>query len=975
MTGPWRIPSGGLIDRTRTCRFRFDGKRYTGHPGDTLASALLANGVKVFGRSFKYHRPRGLYTADTSEPNALVQLGVGAAQDPNGKATGIELIDGMSAVSQNRWPSLRFDAMAAAGWFAPLLSAGFYYKTFMWPSAFWEKLYEPLIRRAAGLGRLSGQADDRRYERQYAHCDLLVVGSGPAGLMAALTAGRAGVRVILAEEDFQMGGWLLGGDDAKAAAWLSAVVAELASLDSVVLLPRTSVFGVYDGGVFAALEQPGSNGGTGLQRYWKIIAGHAILATGAQERGIVFGGNDKPGVMLASAARSYAVRHAVRPGRRAVVFTATDDGWRAAARLAAAGVDIEAVVDPRDTVTPVLKDAVDAPHMLGAVVKDAHGFGSLSSVSVATRAGGQGIKLPCDLLAVSGGWSPNIGLTCHLGAKPRWDDDLKAFVPGRLPALMSAAGGLDGALSAMSALRSGLRAAQRVLSVRGIPAVAPDIPDMQAETTDHMPFWRVCGSRTKAFVDFQHDVTADDIVQAHREGFRAVEHVKRYTTLGMATDQGRTSNLNGLAILAAARGEPMERVGTTTYRPPHVPVAVGALAAENRGRTFRPVRLPPSHAWACEQGAVFVEAGVWLRARYFPKPGETHWRTVVDREVATVRGAVGFCDVSTLGKIDVFGPDAGVFLERLYINAWQKLAVGRARYGLMLREDGFAMDDGTTSRLRQDYYVMTTTTAQAGPVFQHMKFCHHCLWPDLDVQFVSVTDQWAQFALAGPQSRRVLAKLVGDDVSNEALPYMGVMETTVLGVSGRVFRLSFSGELAYEIAVPARYGDALARALMQVGAAFGICPYGTEALSVMRIEKGHVAGPELNGQTTARDLGLAGMMSKKKDFVGRRMALRPMLNEEGRPRLVGVKSHEPFQAGAHLLPLEGAATAVVDAGHVTSSAYSPTVRAHIGLGFLADADAFLGKSLRAVDPLRGRDTLVEVCTPVFVDPKGERVRA
>ncbi|MEM6415385.1 MAG: sarcosine oxidase subunit alpha family protein [Pseudomonadota bacterium] len=979
-----RCPAGGLIDRASPVRFSFDGKEYEGFRGDTLASALLANGINLMGRSFKYHRPRGVFTADSSEPNALMEIGSGAHRDPNVKATMEELVDGLEARSQNRWPSLAFDVMAVNGLLSPIFTAGFYYKTFMWPKSFWEKVYEPVIRRAAGLGRLSDEPDPRTYERRHIHCDILVVGAGPAGLAAALLGARSGARVVLADEDFHLGGSLLNLRNYKQTeegAWADAAIAELNNTPKVTVLPKTAVFGLYDGPVFAALQRPQAASKNPVTFYWKIFPKQTILATGASERGVVFGGNDKPGVMLASAAQTYVNRFATKPGRRSVVFTSTDDGWYSAAALEKAGILVAAVVDPREGLSPALTGTVDAECFQGAVVEKARGGRHLQD-AIITAENGKKTTVQCDLLAVSGGWSPNIGLTCHLGAKPSWDSARSAFMPAKLPGGIAYAGALEGSVSTGTALKSGLEAAQKALDLLEMHSAEIKIPtaekNLNISRSADMPLWRVRSAKEKAFVDLQHDVVATDISQANREGFRSVEHVKRYTTLGMATDQGRTSNLNGLAILADENNMPMSSIGLTTYRPPYVPVAVGAFAGENAGLDFRPKRLPPSHRWAERQGAVFVEAGDWLRAQYFPKTEEKHWRQSVDREVTAVRTKVGFSDVSTLGKIDIFGPDASVLLERVYINAWRKLAVGKARYGLMLRDDGFAMDDGTTARMAEDHYVMTTTTAKAGPVFQHLKFCHECLWSDLNVAFVSSTDQWAQYALAGPKSRDVLQRLTDHDVSNEALPYMGATAASILGVEGRIFRLSFSGELAYEIAVPARYGEEFAEAIMDAGAAEGIEPYGTEALGVLRIEKGHLAGPELNGQTTAQDLGMGRMMSKKKDFIGRKMALRSYLNAPDRASLVGIRASDPsisFEAGVHLFAPDAPVDPAHDLGYVTSAVFSPTVDATIGLGFLSHAEEYSGRLLRAVDPLRGTNVSVEVCSPHFVDPDGERLRA
>jgi sarcosine oxidase subunit alpha len=984
---PNRLAAGGLIDRARPLSGSFDGHAIAGFAGDTLASALLANGVTLVGRSFKYHRPRGIVTAGPEEPNALVELRTGARREPNTKATTVEFYDGLDAASQNRWPSLRYDLLAVNGLFSPIFTAGFYYKTFMWPASFWEKVYEPLIRRAAGLGRAAPAPDPDHYEHANAFCDVLVIGSGPAGLAAALAAGRAGARVILCEQDFAFGG-RLNADRCEVAGmpghlWAQQAIAELSALPNVTLMPRTTLFGLYDGGTYGALERvsdhlPVPQPHQPRQRLWRIVAKRAVLAAGAIERGVVFSGNDRPGVMTASAVRTYVNRFAVKPGERIAIFTDNGSGWVVARDLAVAGIPVT-VIDSRERVAESLKAAAKAERfVLGGEVIATSGRPELNGVTV--RRGSDTMTIDCDVLGVSGGWNPDVALTCHRNNRPVWNDALAAFVPGALPKGLSVAGSANGAMALGRCLAEGADAGRAAAADAGFKSAAADVPRADDEPYAIAPLWHVAGSTKKAFVDLQNDVTYNDVALAEREGFRSVEHLKRYTTLGMATDQGKLSNLPGLAIMAALTAKSIPDTGTTTYRPPVTPVAIGAFAGHHRGRNFRPARLTPSHRWASEQGAVFVETGPWLRAQYFPRAGEKDWLATVSREVNTVRNAVGFCDVSTLGKIDIQGADAGAFLDKLYINTFSTLPVGRARYGLMLREDGFAMDDGTTSRLADDHYFMTTTTANAGRVFQHMQFCHQVLWPELDVQFVSATDQWAQFSVAGPRARDTLAKLVDApfDVSNTGLPYMGVSQLTICGgVPARLYRLSFSGELAYEIGVPARYGDALARALMQAGGEFGIAPYGTEALGVMRIEKGHVAGNELDGRTTARDLGLGRMMAAKKDCVGKVLSQREALLDPDRPAFVGFRSVDRVQrlrAGAHLLPKGAPQTTAYDQGNVSSVAFSPSLGHWIGLGFLKRGPDRIGDIVVAADPVRNASVEVEVCSPVFIDPEGERVR-
>jgi heterotetrameric sarcosine oxidase alpha subunit len=988
-TQPDRLATGGLIDRTRTVSFTFDGATLAGHPGDTLASALLANGVSLVGRSFKYHRPRGFLSAGSEEPNALVELRTGARREPNTRATTVELYDGVVAASQNRWPSLKVDLLAVNQLFAPFFAAGFYYKTFMWPAAFWEKIYEPAIRRAAGLGRAADGPDPDHYEKANAFCDVLVIGAGPAGLSAALAAARSGARVILCEEDFRLGGRLLADRETiggqPAVDWVKSVEAEFAGFPDCRVMRRTTVFGVYDGGTYGALERV--NDHVALppeheprQRLWHIVARRCVLAAGSIERTLAFGDNDRPGVILAGAVRAYVNRFAVAPGKRAVVFADNDDAVRTAIDLAGAGVAVAAVVDARAVPGATVRDAAKAAGaelIAGGVVRRALGGQRIYGVEVADAAG-RVDRIACDLLAMSGGWSPTVHLTTHLGGKPRWDDRLSALVPGKLPPGMSVAGAAGGGFSLESCLATGTAAGAEAASACGFPAAASG--PVTTEVHSITPLWQVKDAPGKAFVDFQNDVTTSDVKLAAREGFRSAEHVKRYTTLGMATDQGKTGSLNGMAALAEATGRTLAEIGMTTFRPPYVPVAMGAFAGHHRGKEFRPTRLTPSHHWAAERGAVFVETGPWLRAQWFPLPGETDWLQSVSREVRAVREDVGVCDVSTLGKIDIQGSDAATFLDRVYANTFSTVAVGKARYGLMLREDGFVFDDGTSARLAEDHYFMTTTTANALRVMQNLEFCHQCLWPDLDVQMVSVTEQWAQFAIAGPRARDVISNLVdpGEDVSNEAFPYLAAGHVGVCGgIRARLYRLSFSGELAYEIGVPARFGDAMIRAIMKAGEEFGIVPYGTEALGVMRVEKGHPAGNELNGQTTAHDLGFGKLLSTKKDFIGRFMAARPALTDPARPSLVGLKPvarGQRLPAGAHLVPTGVPAVAANDQGYVTSVAFSPSLGHWVGLGLLSRGPERHGETVRAADPLRGREIPVEVCSPVFIDPEGARLR-
>jgi heterotetrameric sarcosine oxidase alpha subunit len=984
MTQKNRI-EGGLLDRSRNVTFRFDGKSYVGHPGDTLASALLANGVRLMGRSFKYHRPRGPLTAGSEEPNAIVELRTGVRQEPNTRATVAELFDGLDARSQNHVGPLSFDLMAVNDFLSPFLAAGFYYKTFMWPAAFWEKLYEPIIRRAAGLGSLTKQDDPDLYDKGFLHCDLLIIGAGPSGLSAALTAGRAGADVILADEDFLLGGRLnaethiLG--ERSGADWAKTAVAELSTMPNVRVMARTTIIGAFDHGIYGALERnadhlPAPGPGKPRQTLWRIYTKRSLLCAGATERPIAFENNDRPGIMLGSALRSYANRWAAVPGRDVAIFTNNDEGHRTADDLIAKGIRVAAVIDSRAGAPANTRYEV----LPGAVVANSAGRLGLSSVTV-RLANGQTRNLPCSALGVSGGWNPNVHLTCHQRGRPVWDAHLAAFVPGgTLPPGMVVAGAATGALSTAAALKSGADSAVAVLADLGITATPIDLPQAEDAPVRITPLFHVPG-KGRAWVDQQNDVTVKDVKLAHQEGYISVEHLKRYTTLGMATDQGKTSNIGGLAVMAEMTGKSIPETGTTIFRPPYTPVAIAAFAGRSAGQDFRPTRLTPSQHWATEQGAEFVEVGMWLRAQWFPRPGETHWRQSVDREVLATRKSVGICDVTTLGKIDVQGTDAANFLNRLYANPFAKLAIGKVRYGLMLREDGIAMDDGTTARFAEDHFVMTTTTANAVVVYRHMEFCRQCLWPDMDVQIISTTEAWAQYSVAGPNARKLLQKIVDPafDISNEAFPYMGCGDITVCGgLRARLFRISFSGELAFEIAVPTRYGDALVRRMMEAGAEFDAIVYGTEALGVMRIEKGHAAGNELNGTTSALNLGMGGMVNKKKDSIGSTLSEREGMNRPDALVMVGfrpVNAAETFPAGAHLIAREDVANAANDQGYMTSVAFSPNLGHTIGLGFLKNGANRKGEVMRAVNPAQNAETLVEVVSAHFIDPEGERLRA
>jgi sarcosine oxidase subunit alpha len=968
-----------LVDRKKPVTFTFDGRSVEGFEGDTVASALLANDVKLVARSFKYHRPRGVMGAGSEEANALITVGRGAHQEPNVRATMQEIHAGLEVQSQNRWPTLDVDLLGVNDLVSPFLGAGFYYKTFMWPKAFWEKIYEPVIRRAAGLGALSHEHNPDFYEKAFAFCDLLVIGAGPSGLMAALTAARAGADVILADEDSVMGGRLNGDagdvDGMAGADWAAQCVAELAAMPNVRLMSRTTVTGAYDQGTYGALERVSHHlaqaGGRPLECFWRIVAKRSILCAGAIERPIAFRNNDRPGIMGAGAVRTYVNRYGVAPGKAVTVFTNNDSGHQTARDLIAAGVHVAMVLDSRRDAP----DSGDYALVKGAEVCGSGGRKALESVTYRTATGEE--KVQTDCLAVSGGWNPSVHLTCHMNGRPVWREDIQSFVPVDGMILgMTTAGACQGTFSTHGALSEGMAAAGAALEALGMKASEEAVPVAEDAPYRLTPLWAV-GGTGRAWLDFQNDVTVKDVKQAAVENFRSVEHMKRYTTQGMSPDQGKNSNVGALAVLADATGRGIPETGTTTFRPPFVPVSIAALGAGAQGDGFAPQRFTTSHKASVAAQAPMIEAGLWYRPSYFPAAGETTWRQSCDREINMVRQAVGVCDVSTLGKIDIQGADAAAFLDFVYTNMFSTLKMGRVRYGLMLREDGTVMDDGTTARWGENHFVMTTTTAAAGPVMRHLEYVHQCLRPELDVALISTTEQWAQFAVAGPKSRELLNGLIAEEIDNDSFPFMACGPVTVAGVKGRLFRISFSGEHAYEVAVPARYGDSLYREMVARAETMGGGAYGMEALNVLRIEKGFITHAEIHGRVTAFDVGMGRMVSAKKDCVGKTMSERPGLSGDDREQLVGLKpvgAVKQLTAGAHLFEVEDAPTRENAQGYTTSVGFSPTLESFLGFGFLRNGRARHGEEVMMVDHLRGISTRCVVCDPVFFDPEGGRVR-
>jgi sarcosine oxidase subunit alpha len=968
-----RIDKGGRIDRSAQINFKFNGKKLKGFSGDTLASALLANNLITVGRSFKYHRPRGIISAGIEEPNGLFTIGRGRSEQPNAISTVLELAVGLQARSQNAWPSPRFDLMAVNQLFSPIFGAGFYYKTFVGPFKKSWMFYEPFIRKAAGLGKTTTAGDDQRHDTRNTFCDVLVVGSGPSGLAAALAAGRTGANVLLAEQDFELGGQILSSSDAALEAWRVATLGELQSLSNVRLLSRATVSGIYDGNQAII-----SHGGKHVE---SLRARTIVFATGAVERPVVFTDNDRPGILLASALRSYLNRFALAPAKRCVITTNNDSAYDTAIDLAGQGVAVT-VADSRASISGATMARAAAA---GIVIFPSSGIATVlgkAEVEGVKLSGAHGVTIECDAVGMSGGWSPLVHLTSHGGVKPVYDGKIAAFVPGKLPASQLVAGAAAGEFSTLAAIRDGEakgRAAAAVVAKAGtsgdiaLPAIAEELP--YAIT----PVWTAPEGKVaaKAFVDFQNDVTAKDIKQAQQEGYVSVEHLKRYTTLGMGTDQGKTSNVNALAMMAELRGLKLDEAGTTTFRPPFAPLTVGAIAGRSVGHHFRPTRRSPLHDWHAKNGATFIDAGLWKRAWYYDWAGKTPEEAYI-KEMELVRHNVGLSDVSTLGKIDVQGPDAAEFLNRVYVNGFAKLPVGKARYGVMLNDDGLVLDDGTTSRISDTQFYMTTTTAQAGEVMSWLEYLLQCHWTDLKVHVASLTDEWGGMALSGPKSREALALAFPDvDVSNAALPYMGVKDIIHDGVVVRLMRLSFSGELAYEIHCPANYTEALWTHVLNAAAPLGIKPYGLEALASLRIEKGHVAGLELDHRNSLDDLGLGKMASTTKPFVGSVLRKREDMMSPDRWSLVGLELLEADKKlrGGSILFSAADDIRGHGRGYITSVTWSVELQRFIALGLYQGGLKHEGEEIICAFPLKNEQVRARIVSPHFIDREGTRLNA
>ncbi|MCO5146744.1 MAG: sarcosine oxidase subunit alpha [Aquamicrobium sp.] len=992
----YRVPGRGRVDTARPVSFAFDGVTWRGAAGDTVASALLANGVHLMGRSFKYHRPRGPVSAGSEEPNALIGTRRGPGRfEPNTRATMQEIWNGLEATSQNRYPSLKFDVGAINDAAYMLFSAGFYYKTFMWPKSFWNRVYEPFIRAAAGLGVSPREKDPDTYASRYLHCDVLVVGAGPAGLAAARAAAVDGLKVVVVDENAEAGGTLLSEphlhiDGRPAWDWLADELAALKAL-GVTVMTRTTAIAYYHQNMIGLCERLTDHlealpADMPRERLWRVRARRVVLAQGALEKPLVFHGNDRPGVMLAGSAQTYLNRYGVRVGDRPVIVTSHDSAWYAAFDLHKAGAQVQAIVDTRANVREELANearALGIPVLLSHTVTATSGRLRVASVRVNPinhGSVGAGRSIRCDAVLMSGGWTPSLHLFSHTQGKLAWDDERTTFLPAQTNEDCVIAGAGRGLWGVKAALKDGAERGAEVaaaLGKAGAPASHAVEHDRAGSGVSHteLPTDRNPG-KAKAFVDYQNDVTAKDLRLAVREGMRSIEHVKRYTTNGMATDQGKMSNVNGLNIAADALGKPAPQVGLTTFRPPYTPTTFGAFAGYHRGGHFEVTRKTRIDEWAEAHGAAFEPVGQWRRAWYFPKSGED-MDAAVSRECRAVRESLGIFDASTLGKIEVVGPDAVEFMNRMYTNPWTKLGIGRCRYGLLLGDDGYIRDDGVIGRMGEDRFHVTTTTGGAARVLNMMEDYLQTEWPDLNVWLTSTTEQWSTIALNGPNAARLLAPLVEVvELTEEAFPHMSCVECTVAGMPARLFRVSFTGEIGFEVNVPAPLGRRLWEILWEAGREYGITPYGTETMHVLRAEKGYIiVGQDTDGTVTPYDAGMGWAVGRNKpDFVGKRGLARPDLAAEGRRQLVGLLTEDgsKLEEGAQIVFDPKQPVPMTMVGHVTSSYRSDALGRPIALALVEGGHGRMGETVHI--PMPGRTIVATITGTVFVDPENARLK-
>lgn len=980
----FRSQTGSVINEKEVIKFSFDSKIYFGYRGDTLSSALLANGVHLIGRSFKYHRPRGILSSGSEEPNAIVTFDRGEGKiTPNVRATTLEIFEGLQVFSQNSYPNLKFDIGAFNNIFSMFFPAGFYNKTFMWPKSFWDKVYEPFIRNLAGLGPAPVNEDPDNYASSYEHCETLIIGSGPAGIAAALTASQKEGRVILVDEQPEIGGSLLSSSNKKidnmgADQWLSEARSKLEKSNNVKIMTRTTAIGYWHDNFVALSERLTDHmsevpEGRAREQLHRIRAKRVILAQGAIERPLVFNGNDKPGVMLSNAAQTYLNKYGVRVGDNISIFTSHDSAYETAFELCDAKVGVSVIIDLRKEIDADLLAKAQSRGIvvhLNSSISKTYGKLRINSFEVFEPALNKKFKVKCDALIMSGGWTPSLHLWSHSKGTIKWNKDLSAYIPDKAHENVCCIGSCNGSFGIAKALNEGNSVFENskkyIVKEQsfGTGVVSSNIPSY------------VSKEKQKAFVDFQNDVTEKDISLAVQEGFKSIEHVKRYTTNGMATDQGKTSNLNALEIASREVGSSIEKVGLTTFRPPYTPTTFGTFVGYRDKELFDPVRKTPIDAWAESNSAIYEPVGLWRRARFFPKDDENMDQAVA-RECKSTRDSLGIFDASTLGKIEVVGPDATKFMNLMYCTSWTSLKVGNCRYGLMLGEDGYIYDDGVVARIAEDRYHVTTTTGGAPRVFRHMEDYLQTEFNDLNVWLTSTTEQWAVIALNGPHARDILEPLVeGIDLSADFFPHMSVRLGSICGIPTRLFRVSFTGELGFEINVPSHYGLALWEILMAEGSKYKITPYGTEAMHVLRAEKGFIiVGQDTDGTVTPHDAGMAwAVAKKKKDFVGMRSLKRKDLVSGMRKQLVGLLTEDPLTVLAEgsqvvLDPKQPKPMKMI--GHVTSSYWSESLGKSVAMAVIEDGFNRMGEDVYI--PMPTGTIQAKVCKSVFYDPEGKRI--